>query len=173
MSCPRLRIESYGWLSRWPTAVHVSPEQELRRTASHEAGHAVVSVYLEVPFDYVEMGDDGTGSVQPSCTADEGESFRELAAKQLIAAYAGMESQRTFHPEQPLWQIRDCAQDDRRKIRDIAAEFGFTTTELSRAREQAIVLVQQLRNGIEATASALLEERKLTCADVKAILTDV
>jgi len=153
--------------------VHVSPEQELRRTASHEAGHAVVSVYLEVPFDYVEMGDDGTGSVQPSCTVDAGESFRELAAKHLIAAYAGMESQRTFHPEQPLWQIRDCAQDDRRKIREIAAEFGFTTTELSRATEQAIVLVQQLRNGIEATASALLEKRKLTCADVKAILAGV
>jgi hypothetical protein len=79
----------------------------------------------------------------------------------------------TFHPEEPLWQIRDCAQDDRGKIRDITAEFGFTTIVLSRAREQAIVLVQQLRNGIEATASGLLEKRKFTCADVKAILAGV
>jgi ATP-dependent Zn protease len=147
--------------------------QELRRTASHEAGHAVVSAHLGAPFEYLSISEDGTGLVQPSIT-DEGDgAYRELAGKHLIVAYAGVEAQRMFHPEQPLWQIVACAQDDADKVRAMTEEFGFTTAEQSQAKEQATALVQQLRKEIQATADALLERRTLTFGEVKTLLTQV
>jgi hypothetical protein len=115
--------------------------QELRRTASHEAGHAVVSAYLGVPFDYVAISEDGTGIVQPPSMAEVAGTFRELAGRHLIVAYAGVEAQRAFHQEQPLWQIMSCARDDADKVRTMTEEFGFTAAERSQAKEQATALV--------------------------------
>ena len=40
-------------------------EEEEKRAASHEAGHAVISVHLEVPFECVEINADGEGRPGP------------------------------------------------------------------------------------------------------------
>ena len=58
-------------------------QQELRRAASHEAGHAIVGVRLAVPFDYVEVRIDGTGGFDLPSSGDES-ALPELARKQVI-----------------------------------------------------------------------------------------
>ena len=97
---------------------------EFERTAVHEAGHAIVSVYLGVAFDYVEIVTDGTGGVylpiEPEIKDSKLESF---AQKQVIVAYAGRISQRLFLPDQPEYEIVQCSKDDNQKIEAIAEDF--------------------------------------------------
>ena len=144
-------------------------EEEEKRAASHEAGHAVISVHLEVPFECVEINADGEGIVHlPSGVAVDESVWRELARRQVIVAYAGAAAQRMLHPDQHESEISQCSRDDRDKIQNIATE--FPDVEIGEGAEtRARLLVQEFREVIEKTANALMRKRKLTFEEVKIV----
>lgn len=150
------------------------PREELRRTASHEAGHAATSVHLGLRFHPITIHDAGMydGSVEPDLSAEDSENASrvdEIARKQIIVAYAGAEAQRMFHPEQPEGEIAASAKDDYCKIRNIADECQLNSADLEDAKQEAALLVQQLRDVIQAMAEILWRNRRLTYAEAKDI----
>jgi hypothetical protein len=91
------------------------------------------------------------------------------ARKQVVIAYAGAIAQRLLHPDQPYQQIHQCAEGDRRKIKNIVRECRFVGAELVACKRQAISLVWQLRGVIKKIASALLERQTLTFKEAEKI----
>jgi hypothetical protein len=93
------------------------------------------------------------GSVEPDLSGEDDESesrISEIARKQVIVAYAGAESQRMLHPEQRESEIAASAEDDYSKITNIAEECKLSCADLERAKQEAALLVQQLRGVIQA-----------------------
>jgi hypothetical protein len=136
-------------------------DKELRRSASHEAGHAAVAVHLAVPFECVEVRPDGTGGVHlPSSTDADESTIPQLARKQVIVAYAGAAAQRMFHPDQPDREITQCSFDDRAKIQNIVQDFPEIDSEQAKAEAES--LIHELRAVIQETSDALLRSETLT-----------
>jgi hypothetical protein len=147
---------------------------ELRRTASHEAGHAATSVHLGLRFHPITIHVYGMydGSVEPDLSGEDSENksrVDEIARKQVIVAYAGAEAQRMLHPEQPEIEIAGSANDDYCKITNIAEECKLSDADLQHAKREAAMLVQQLRGVIQAMAEVLWQNRCLTYAEAKEI----
>jgi hypothetical protein len=147
---------------------------ELRRTASHEAGHAATSVHLGLRFHPITIHVSGMydGSVEPDLSGEDSENksrVDEIARKHVIVAYAGAEAQRMLHPEQPEIEIAGSANDDYCKITNIAEECKLSNADLQHAKREAALLVQQLRGVIQAMAEVLWRNRRLTYAEAKEI----
>jgi ATP-dependent Zn protease len=140
---------------------------EMERAAIHEAGHAIASVHLGVPFDYVEIAQDGTGALYLPEELDVGPSqLTLLAQKQVIVAFAGPAAQRLFFPHQPEREIRQCSEDDHRKIKAVAQDFpGLEIGKQAEASAKAIV--EKFQSAVKQTAEMLLKENTLSFADVK------
>ena len=141
--------------------------EELRRTASHEARHAATSVHLGLCFHPVAIRRSGMydGSVEPDLSEEDHENesrILEIARKQMIVAYAGGEAQRMLHPEQSESEIAKSSEDDYRKARSIAEECVSSSIYLGQAKQEAVVLVAQLRDVIEAKAEVLCRNRRLS-----------
>jgi ATP-dependent Zn protease len=156
-------LEDYGG------AVKALPNLEMERAASHEAGHAVASVYLGVPFAYVQIVPDGTGVVYLPENLDISPSeLTVLARNQVIVAYAGPAAQRMFYPDQPEHEILQCSEDDRNKIRLISAD--FPEVEIGKQAEAtAKAIVEKLRDVVRKTAERLVKGEKLNYEDVRNI----
>jgi len=156
---------------RYPTSAF--RELELKRAASHEAGHAAVSVHLGMRFHPVTIHSSGMydGSLEPDLSLEDESRAAEIARKQVVIAYAGAAAQRMLHPEQPESQIIQCSESDQTKIKGIVTDFPSIGTELEQAEREAASLVQQLRNVVRAIANALLSKRILTWEEAKRIHT--
>jgi hypothetical protein len=151
-----------------------TPPEELRRTVSHEAGHAAISVHLGLRFHPIKIHDAGMydGSVEPDLSGEDSENksrVDEIARKQVIVAYAGAEAQRMLHPDQPESEIAASAEDDHCKIRNIAEECKLSSADLEHAKQEAALLVEQFRDAIQAIAEVLWRNRRLTYAEAKEI----
>jgi ATP-dependent Zn protease len=155
--------------------VTTSRELESKRSAVHEAGHAAVCLYFGARFDCATIRDtpEYDGEVLPVFTEDERSADKskiaQIAQEQIVIAYAGAESQRVFHPEQPEPEILAGSECDRRKIRYIADECGVSKAEIEQAKVEAMSLVRELRPAISAIADALLQRETLSYAEVKEI----
>jgi hypothetical protein len=154
--------------------VIASSELELKRSAVHEGGHAVLFVHFGLLFDFVTIRDDGgsDGSIQPIFTEQDKCSnarISQIAREQIIIAYAGAASQRMFYPNQREDEILACSMDDRENIRRIVndPECGVNDTYPAQAETEAASLVRKLRGVIEAVADALLQKETLSYAEVK------
>lgn len=163
------------YLDRQQKALMMAPpREELKRTMSHEAGHAAISVRLGLRFHPIIIHDIGMydGSVEPDLSGEDSENksrVDEIARKQLIVAYAGAEAQRMLHPDQPESEIAASAHDDYCKIRKIAEEFKLSSADLEHAKREAALLVEQLRDVIQALAEVLWRNRHLSYAEAKEI----
>lgn len=151
-----------------------TPLEELKRTMSHEAGHAAISVRLGLRFHPITIHEVGMydGSVEPDLSGEDSENkskVDEIARKQVIVAYAGAEAQRMLHPDQPESEIAAGAHDDYCKIRNIAKECKLSSADLEHAKQEAALLVEQRRDEIQAIAEVLWRNRSLTYAEAKEI----
>ena len=112
------------------------------------------------------------GSVEPDLRGEDGENksrIAEIARKQVIVGYAGAEAQRMLHPEQAETEIAASAEDDYCKIRNIAEECQLSNAYLEHAKREATLLVEQLREVIQAIAEVLWRNRCLTFTEAREI----
>ena len=146
-------------------------ELEFKRSASHEAGHAAVSVHLGMRFQAVTICSSGMfdGSLEPDLSFEDESRAAEIARQQVVVAYAGAAAQRMLHPDQPEREIIQCSESDQTKIKEIVSDFPCIGRELENAEREAASLVQQLLNVIRAIASALLCKEVLTWDEAKRI----
>jgi hypothetical protein len=142
-------------------------KEELKRTASHEAGHAVIFVHLGLRFHPVNIYSEQP-EVKPDLSGEDESKAAEIARKEIVIAYAGAAAQRMLHPDQPEVEITYESDDDRKNIEDILRDFPSLRAELDQCRKEAASLVQQFRVVIKEVAGVLLK-RTLTFGDVEEI----
>jgi ATP-dependent Zn protease len=158
-----------GFKKNFIKTVKTISKLEIERAAIHEAGHAVASVHLAVPFDYVEIYSNGTGQVHLPETPDIAlPQVKDLAQNQIIVAYAGSAAQRLFYPDQQEYEIMQCSNDDMQKIKNIAAD--FSDVEIGcKAKDRARIIVEELRDAVDEAAQMLRKKWKLTSEEVRKI----
>jgi uncharacterized protein (TIGR03067 family) len=144
-------------------------EQELRATAFHEAGHAIVKLALGLTVTKVSIiaREDYYGSVDgpgPLGYDDRNARDRKDTGKRLIIGlYAGMAAERLFDPKAPY---AHGASDDDQAI-TVANSRGNRLNHLVRYRKDAEKLVKRHRNAIELLADWLLVRKELEGPEVK------
>lgn len=74
-----------------------------------------------------------------------------------------------LHPEQAESEIAKSSGGDYRKAGSIAEECGLSSIYLGQAKLEAVVLVAQLRDVIEAIAEVLCRNRRLSYAEANEI----
>jgi hypothetical protein len=160
---------------------------QLLSTAFHEAGHAAVAFYLEIPIaeNAVSIicgeGFDGKVSIKQSFLRRLGrlDSAELSAAKRLTAeryaifALAGIEAQRRYRAS----SVRHYhSSKDYHDAVDVVSYFAPDDEELDaylrllRIRTRNIVALPGVWAWIEELASALMEKRKLSREDVLKIM---
>jgi ATP-dependent Zn protease len=155
-----------------------------RFTAYHEAGHAVLHVYLALGCEQVtiipnyENGEAGFAKHQGEFPKDEdAESLRLYAEdafwlRHAIAMYAGAEASRRAGKED--W--RAGADNDYYNAEDAINQITDDEESIrclyNLAMRRAVVLVEHYWPEIEALATALLKSRTLTGNEVRCIVND-
>jgi hypothetical protein len=175
--------------SPWKTA----PDSRLWPIAIHEAGHAVVAVYYELPFTSVRIQPKGAGWLQLNRKKLEpllrGPSrASRYASKVIVMGYAGYIAELKVSPYAPrssakpdeeqnagwLWETTLCK---RRFDRTTGSYRRPTEAEIERVvtlRAHRLLLiahrlVRRLFPVIELVAKALIEKKRLTGGQVGAI----
>jgi hypothetical protein len=137
---------------------------DLRRAATHEAGHCVSALRFTLPLWRVWIGDDGSGATEYSrqfVGTGEVEAW-------VITTFCGIEAEIDRFGSAPV-------EGDLHAIEQVIERLGLTWTEshLDRFRQRARVLVVQERRSIQVLTAALLERRTMTGAEVGALLSAV
>ncbi len=137
-------------------------EEERRRTAWHEAGHAAVAAHLGLHFHTLRLEESCLISLEDE---DASSAARlELARKQMVVAYTGKEAQSLVHPY--VLDILASSVSDLKIVDDLKKEFGFSQRGLKEAEKQARSLVQRLKGAIQEIAEALLAKGELAESEV-------
>jgi uncharacterized protein (TIGR03067 family) len=144
-------------------------EQELRATAFHEAGHAIVELALGLTVTKVSIiaCEDYYGSVDgpgPAGYEDGNACERKNTGKlQIIGCYAGMPAERLIDPDAP--DVHGVSDED--QAITVANSRGNRLNHLARYRKDAEKLVKTHRNAIEAFAKLLLLRLELEQAEIE------
>jgi ATP-dependent Zn protease len=150
------------------------PSDKLRGTAYHEAGHAVVQLYLGLPIvDVTIVPDRDEGSLghmthPPPLRLDIPATRlarRQAARDMMIGCYAGVAAQQLVDPSPAPFH----GEDDSASASWLAREYGVRTDPV-RLRREARRLVRQLSRYIDCLATALLKRPTLTEDEVKQLL---
>jgi hypothetical protein len=163
---------------------------QLLATAYHEAGHAAVAFYLEIPIaeDALSIvgGDDYDGMIytNPSFlrrlgrldSAELTDAKRLIAERYAIFALAGIEAQRRYRASSVR---RYHSSKDYHDAIDVISYFAPDDEELEaylrllRIRARNIVALPGVWEWIEELAAALMEQRTLSRKDVLGIVQKV
>ena len=154
-------------------------EDLARRTAWHEAGHAVTAVAYAIPFTEVAISDAGGGYIaRPSnfdmaveWLAPEKDGAERRAEDWWLFCEAGMAANRALCAKYGLEYIYRGGFGDLESAGFVTTGLGFVSRPFhrrlkARMRQELPPLLPQ----IEAVAAALLERRRLTEAEVRDIL---
>jgi ATP-dependent Zn protease len=162
-------------------ATHIRSREEEEATAHHEAGHAVLAVYLNLGFEHVTIeaneGEDASGITMQLDEWHENTQEMRLHAEEAFwqrratMLYAGVEAHRRFAPS------ADCeagAGSDYRSAADaierITADAKSQDALHSYTRRRAQLLVEHYWPEIKALAGALLKDRSLNSEQIREIL---
>ena len=146
---------------------------QLVETAYHEAGHAVASVELDLPFTEAVLEQDGSGHVGPGVRLPRhwGHHFsahgRERAEAQIVMIAAGSIAQARLTgrtTDVPTGKL--FSPPDWRKVKS-HYEALRPTTRLERLIDESRGLVERRWRDIEFVATALVEHGTLTAEDVR------
>jgi ATP-dependent Zn protease len=160
-----------------------TPEQ-LRSTAYHESGHAVVKIVLDLTFKKVSIipEEDSSGRIiAPTVGGYECHSKRDrrvIARRIILANYAGLHAERLIDPNAP--DLHGC-QDELDAFQTSVDVCVFPrhmdhvgdvahSNYLDRLRSEAGRLVNRQRRAITELAEELLKEKELDWAATKAIV---
>jgi hypothetical protein len=166
--------------------------EERRETAWHEAGHVVAAALLGIQVGFASVEADaeslgrwaGTGAEHP--VLDPAAAYWSHTERQLIVDLAGLQAQRLMNPAAPA---RDGRTDERlaRSVEEVIGELPEGNTDWQKARlwakaRRAVLAYAQVRAAewvaahrpvIEAVANALLDQGRLTGAEIEAIMRAV
>jgi ATP-dependent Zn protease len=167
--------------------VATSPERslkELRATAYHEAGHAVITIVQGLTLKKVSIvpGEDYNGlSVEPAVAGYDFSNAREarsIARMLIIGCYAGMPAERLVDPDAPDSHGEDDEDNAFRLSREhqvlprycsiVGDEYHWKY--LDKLRAEARRLVKKHRRAIAKVADELLQEQELDGAKAKNLI---
>jgi ATP-dependent Zn protease len=159
-------------------------EADLRATAYHEAGHAVVTLALGLSIDSVSIiaAEDFNGVCRKPNVIHYGAVTKRvqkaIARAMIVALYAGMPAQRLVDPDAPAfhgesedeeafevsrqWQVYP------RRVRFIGDESHLA--HLESLRQEARRLVLRNRAAVEVLAGELLQRKEMSGAEVQQLL---
>ena len=141
--------------------------------AYHEAGHAVVSHFLDYcrPIDRVVIDDDGSGCVSYMDTPEPTNRILRLRDEAKASLAGDMAEKRYTREEIGYSSLRDLdAVDDLREAYgDDREEFQ---EELREITVETYRLIEERWLEIEAVAAALLHRRELTRDQIQCIIED-
>ena len=160
---------------------------EIKATAFHEAGHAVLMAYFGLAFDDVTIAPDAERDSNGHIThpsplgyqgCDSKRERRKVARQLILMAYAGMAVERLVDPDAP-----DChGASDEKNAFQLSRTYGVQPRHLffvgdaqhweflSRLQNEARGLVLRLRAPIARLADELLSRTTLTWAEVEAVV---
>jgi hypothetical protein len=149
--------------------------RQLRRTAVHEAGHAVFAVFSATRFDYVIVKSTGAGHLLHTDETPIGELRWKRSGESvsdIIVALAGEMAERSL--------CGGCVESglarDREMVRDALKELATTTVHQARIRRRCRSAVAEMyrtpaiRAAVEAVAAALERQGRLMPPDVEQLV---
>lgn len=166
-------------------------EKELYRTAIHEAGHAVMSQYFDLPLERASvMAHQNTlGFVQPMLDEDKIHSTEHDLFNQIKVLFAGRLAEkvclnsRSLGAESDLFKIRTLVQTMCRDEGMGALEAGMDYAQASpdqkkqieesehqiikKCHDEALAIMQQHAVTVKRLAELLVKERELDYQDIK------
>lgn len=169
--------------SRRKKPIKRTPE-DLRATAYHEAGHAVVTFAQGLTIDTVSIipAEDYNGiCLEPSVLGYRFESWRDrraIARALIVVCYAGMHAQRLVDPNAADWH-GDGDESDAFQLSqnyEVLPRYCSWVGDdahdryLDRLRQEAKRLVMKHRTAIAALAEALLQEKEVDRSAAEAIV---
>lgn len=161
-------------------------DASLLGTAYHEAGHAVVSLYLGLPIyevTIVKQGDANGSVTHPSPLMLDlgwavGRERRKAARQMILGCYAGLHAERLLACDAP--GFHGAADDENafdlsREYRVTPRHCGFIGDEyhaayLERLRKESGRLVRALRVPIEKLAKELMRRKTVRHEDVEKVI---
>src|SRR4028118_1370490 len=157
-------------------------EEELRLTAYHEAGHAIVAwvVGLEMEGVSIEPQESSLGRVT-FVPVEDIAAYNEILHRRLVSTYAGVRAVELFtsrptDPGNPNLDPRDQG-SDWDEITDLTfrlagPEESAQVAVQERASEEAQQILRENWYGVESVAEALLRHRSLQSANLSRILEE-
>ena len=146
-------------------------QSALAATAHHEAGHAFAAILRGMRFDHVaiETGDISSGHVR---FLKPTHGVERMFHVQAIVAMAGEAAQRRFNPRSVR---RHHGDGDREGVANYALENGGGSQKVVSLmvklwEQQARELVENYWPQVQEIAAALLERRRLSEAECRAVL---
>ena len=158
----------------------IMPTSRQIATAYHEASHAVTALWLGLRLRKkgisIERDKDSLGQCYTRKPfrgdPDEATDTRRLKAERdAIVALAGYEGQRLFCP-----RSRDGGGKDRRDAASLMCHFAGSEREVNaymkllQIRTEQLIGLEHIQTKIKAVAEALVERRRLSAAEVEAIV---
>ena len=149
-------------------------------TAYHEAGHVVAHWLFGVPIERITIieGDDYAGAVlgpalhiQLAEASDDSQEVVRKLRQAIVLYLAGVEAQHYYDPQtvQP-WQ----SEEDLENTLEVLWHMGYLPERLEviyrELSEEAVRLVRENWQRVQAVAAALLEHGEMTGADVYSLL---
>lgn len=161
--------------------------KELRATAYHEAGHAVITVALGLTINKVSIvpGEGYSGVCrEPGVLGYESSSRRDrrsIARAAIVGSYAGMHAQRLVDPGAPDFHGEGDEADAfelSRMFEVFPRKIGWVGDEqhlafLDRLRVEARRLVRKHRHAIDKLAELLLQRQELERAEAVQLIESV
>jgi len=143
-----------------------------RYLAIHEAGHAVAAIRLRLSLRYTMLLARRQGEGSTVCALRKNGS-PSRSEREAVLAYAGYEAEtRNFGRDDLAARLR--ADSDFNNALELARSVvteDETTAWTNARRDEARELVAAEWSAIEATVDALLERRRLSGAEVRALMT--
>lgn len=143
-----------------------------RRTAYHEAAHAVVFAISQLPFTKVGIHKSRKAVKKYNRLGYLVDEHRMVNIRQAaaicVANYASIPAEQILEPR-PTWfysSVTSCA-DDCRNAEAIAEDWGF---DRKLAMDAAASIVQLARDAIDVVAQALIKRRELGYEEVLTML---
>jgi hypothetical protein len=153
-------------------------------TAYHEASHAVTAIELGIGLrkrgisierDKDSLGQCYTRKPFRGCSESEGTDMQRVRAeKHAIICLAGYTGQRRFFP-----RSRDGGAKDRRDAASLMCHFVGSERELDaymkllQIHTEQLLSMEHIQSQIEDVAKALIERKRLSAAEVEAIVWSV
>lgn len=157
-----------------------SEQQELRSTAIHEAGHAVIQFVLGLGQEGATIVPDEDTGLDGSATHGSMDYLDRMSFwneqiflfLQVIADYAGLEAQRQIFPQD---DDEDRAEDDYDSIHDRITTIANMDDEevdlwYKLAKRRVFLMVKYYRPEIEAVSAALMDRRTLSGDEVRELI---